>query len=182
MYNFTIQLTEEDYINYNITHFFNAPINKKNKFTMQYITPLIMALLSPLFALLLRRSTGVPPVFVYATFGIAIILYMVRFKHFIRATITKNIDKMKKSGKLPFDINSTLIFAQDEITGVSENGETKVYYSTLEKIDHDEHAFYIYYSAIQAFIIPFKVFENMKKQEEFKAFIQSIIDSNMNHQ
>lgn len=177
MYTFTIQLTEEDYIRFNVAHFFNSPMSKKNKFTMQYITPLLMLLLAPLAALFLHRSTGVPPVFVYAAFGIAILLYMIRFKNFINSTIKKNIQKMEKSGKLPFDKNSTLTFSQDQITDVSEKGETKIYYTALERIDQDDNAFYIYHSTIQAFIVPFRVFASLDEQSQFYSFIQSRIGS-----
>lgn len=179
MYQFTIELTEEDYINFNMTHYFNAPMNKKNKFIMQYITPLFMALLAPLFAMFLYKSSNVNPVIIYAAFGTGILLYLIRFKKFIRKTIKKNIDKMKKTGKLPFDVSSTLVFGPDVITSASPKSESMVYYSALERIDQDEHAFYVYYSTMQAFIVPFKVFASQEEQAQFKAFIQSKIDPNL---
>jgi hypothetical protein len=74
--------------------------------------------------------------------------------------LKRNIKSFKKSAKLPYGQNVTIHFDEDSFTETTVETETKVKYSSVEKIAFSNIALYIYVSSVQAFIIPYCVFEN----------------------
>jgi len=74
-------------------------------------------------------------------------------------------------GKLPYGRNTLIRFQAEYIFEMTDEAETKLKYKNIEKIIFGKDVIYIYTSAIQAFLIPFSVFETQEKRDEFCAFL-----------
>jgi len=72
--------------------------------------------------------------------------------------IKKNIGRIKKSGKLPYQSDITIFFEDDFFIETTEIGEGRVKYSAIERVIKAEKAIYIYTNAVQAMLLPFTVF------------------------
>jgi len=64
-----------------------------------------------------------------------------------------------------------LRFDENIITEITDKNENKIKYSIIEKIALGKAAVYIYIGALQAFIIPFWVFESEQQKVDFLDFI-----------
>ena len=84
---------------------------------------------------------------------------------------------MKKDGKLPYGQIGRIEFEQDYIHDITDENETKIKYTNVEKIAINNNYIYIYFNAIQAFLIPFHVFENNEQKEMFFSFINNKIET-----
>lgn len=69
-----------------------------------------------------------------------------------------------------------MIFDEEFIRDINPLAEIKTPYSGVEKIGVTEKAIYIYYSSIQAFIVPTACFENETEKQEFLTFLSSKVN------
>lgn len=81
------------------------------------------------------------------------------------------IKMIKKEGKLPYGKEVFARFDDQLFMETANGNESKIDYANIEKIAVGQKAIYIYIGAIQAFIIPFSVFEDEEKREEFLTFL-----------
>ena len=76
----------------------------------------------------------------------------------MRRNIKKNIMKMKSDGKLPYHEKASVEFLDDRIVETCEQGETVVKYSDIVNVYEEKGYIYIFYGAMQAFILPERCF------------------------
>lgn len=171
MYEFNIALGEDDYLLFNKYHFLNSAIGKKNLMTFKIIIPLIcytFVFLSNIF------NSDIQLVLIETiVMTILTILWIGNSKKILLNSMRKNIRKMKKVGKLPYNKDLILKFTDDIILEITPNSEYKTKYSVIEKIAVAEDAIYIYFSSVQAFIIPISVFSDENEKKKFLDFIMS---------
>ena len=79
--------------------------------------------------------------------------------------------RFKKVENLPYGQEVELEFEEDHFTEKLPGSESKSDYSRVIKIVTDKQAIYVYVSAIQALIIPFRVFENPSDRVNFLNFL-----------
>ncbi|MDE6970323.1 MAG: YcxB family protein [Eubacterium sp.] len=150
---FMIHLTDEDYIRFNIFYSNHSKAGKRAVNLARIAFPVLsLAVLTVFF------SAG-------AEFGKiavnAILLTAVSFLWFfyvpkiIEKSIRKNINKMKADGKLPFHEHAQIEFQDDKIVEKNDQEEVRVKYTDIEQICPTNEYLYIFYSAVQAFIIPY---------------------------
>lgn len=82
------------------------------------------------------------------------ILWICYSKKFILKSMKKGLKKMKKEGRLPYSNEAIVKFDDESIHEISLNTESKTKYSLVEKIAVTEKAIYIYFSSVQAYILP----------------------------
>lgn len=170
MFQFSYTLSENDYFEFNKYHAFNSPGSKKNMLLFRFGVPII----SVVCGLIAGTIVDEPVVtyYFYIAFGIVAILWLIFFKWLMVKQIKKNISRIKKSGKLPYQINVTISFEDDFFVETTENGEARVKYSAIERIIIAEKAIYIYTNAVQAILLPFTVFSDEQKYDDFIVFIE----------
>jgi len=178
LYQFEYNLGEKDYLDFNVFHNVKASENGSKKSIIIFFSAILVV-----FSLLFIRNHGLN----VATF-IAIVIFMVIITLFfllltflVKITRLNNtftvlilkwqIKSIKKTGKLPFGKENTLRFFEDFMMSIEDGTETKMKYTNIEKVAAGDNAIYIYFSAMQAFIIPFSVFSNEQERNEFYAFI-----------
>jgi hypothetical protein len=99
------------------------------------------------------------------------ILWIGFSKKIILKFMTIGIKKMKKEGRLPYSNEAILKFDDEYIHEITPNTENKTKYSLIEKIAVTEKAIYIYFSSVQAYILPVTAFSEEMDKIKFLEFI-----------
>ena len=66
-----------------------------------------------------------------------------------------------------------MLFEDEMIIDITTNVETKMKYLNLERIEYDNNLLYLFFSPLQAFILPLRIFTNSNERDELIAFIKS---------
>jgi hypothetical protein len=96
---------------------------------------------------------------------------MLFFNTLVRSRIRRSIQNLGGMGKVPYDQHVAVQFDEDMYDRRTETSETRNSYSTIERVCVGESAFYLYENALQAVIIPFRVFASDAEKEAFHQFI-----------
>ncbi len=174
MFEFKITLDDNDYLLFNQYHLFNSPIGKKTLMSFRFIVPLICFM----FVVIFYIADSDPQLILIEAILMTIIsiLWIVYIKKIFLNTMKKSIKKMKKDGRLPYSNEAILKFDEESIHEITPNTENKTKYSLIEKIAVTEKAIYIYFSSLQAYILPVTAFSEEMEKQEFLEFINRKAD------
>ena len=174
MFEFNIVLTEQDYIRFNQYHMTHSANGKKAILLLRLLMPIIS-----LCALLIFVVADADPTLILIeaiVLGLLSIFFIFYGKKILLKSVAKNISKLKKDGKLPFNQESTITFDETHILEKTDLNESKISYQIIEKIAETENAIYIYFSAMQAYIIPNTVFESNEHRKELLDFMYTKVN------
>ena len=171
MYQFEYTMDENDYFEFNKYHLFENPANKKRVLIRRLMVPLACVVIWLIFLLLgADFDTLSVLLFVYSVFSV---MWFLSYKYSLIFSLRRNIKAMKKQGKLPYSNEVIIQFNEDCFIETTSATETRTKYTNVEKVVLGKSAVYVYMGAIQAYIVPFSVFETEKQKEEFCAFIEN---------
>ena len=170
MYTFNYTLNEKDYLQFANYHYKNAPSQKRAILIVRLLASFLL-LASIVLILLSGGFTSIVHV-LGIIFAVAALL---GWGLIMRVAIKIQIRAMKKDGKAPYGEAAQVHFGEDDVHSVSESTETRAKYASLGRICEDGNAVYIYMNAIQAFVIPHRVFEDEAQKAEFLTFINDRI-------
>ncbi len=174
MFEFKIDLNDEDYLQFNYYHASNSPMGKRTLLYYRFQMYILSALCILVF--FIARADRLL-IFIEAIFlGIVSILWFIFSKRRYFGLIRKRILRMKREGKLPYHTHVILRFEEDEIHESTPEIELRVKYSLVEKIAVTEHGVYIYHSSMHAFLLPNTVFSGEEEKLKFLEFINSKAD------
>lgn len=159
---YKISLNDEDYLLFNIFYATHSTAGKRSLNTARMILP-VLAIVSVLIFFIAGAEPGLILTEAVLLFVLSA-AWCVYVPKIIEKNIRKNITKMKSDGKLPFHAESEIEFTDSMITEQSEQGEIHVNYNDIENIYIENGYLYIFYSAVQAFIIPFRCLGKEKEQ------------------
>ena len=170
-FKFNVNLTEQDYLDFNVFAATKTPHGKGSILR----TRLILTAIVVVATLLTWLSKGVGRTSIVFTVLSALILlyfqlYLVRR---MKNSLKSYINGLKKQGKLPYSPYSTMEFNDESIIETDENGVTERKYSVIEAISIDKNAVYVFIGAAQAFILPFSSFESREQMDAFIEFISA---------
>lgn len=170
MFEFRIRLNDNDYLLFNQYHLLNSPSGKK---TLLYFN-LIIPFSSFIFILLFGINKGSDFLLILTQvilLAILSIIWAMFSKKIALKFMASGIKKMKKEGKLPYSNELILRFDNENIHEITSNTENKVKYSMIEKIAVTDKAIYIYFSSVQAYILPLTAFSDEMEKAKFLEFI-----------
>ena len=169
MFTFYFQLTENDYIEYNLYHRYSIPAYREQVIMSKYIILIFLFSFGIAWGLLWKDATY------YILFGIASILWLALYRQsFVVNPIQKNIKLMKRVGKVPFDHDITMTFTEEKIESESHDAHMRASYSSIEKIVTGKNALYLYKSAIEAYIVPFRAFSGVVGSVVMKVLLNNL--------
>jgi len=173
MYQFKYTFSEHDYLEFCKFNAFNTPEGKKHMLRYRN-TFVIIFLFSGIAFGSIGAITNKPFLFYsyLIGFGILIVLWLIFFKRIMEIKIKRDIERLKQSGKLPYSSNVTICFKDDYIVKTSEDAESTVKYSAIERVLVTEKALYIYINATQAFVMPATLFYDVHKRDDFIKFLE----------
>ncbi len=170
LFQLNINLSEDDYLDFNKFHSFESMHGKKliNKTRIFFV--LAMIILAALFLLVMGLTTF------SITYAVLLLLftllYMVFFKKILTRNVKTQIKRLKKVGKLPFDPVSTLQFHEDKMVEITALQRTEQSYSIFERICVVENRYVLLYkSSVSAYILPVTQIEAQLNQKDFIDFL-----------
>ena len=166
MFEFKVSLDDVDYLRFNQYHLLNSPIGKKYLMSFRFIVPLICYVV---FVIFFIKDSDFQILLIIMT--VISILWVSFSKIIILKFMTIGIKKMKKEGRLPYSNEAILKFDDEYIHETTPNTENKTKYSLIEKIAVTEKAIYIYFSSVQAYILPVNAFSEEMERLKFLEFI-----------
>jgi hypothetical protein len=176
MYQFTNSVTEEDYLAFNEYHLLHSAQGKKALMTFRILTP-VLSLLAIVIFWIANVSQELLIAEIIALSLVSIIMAFFS-KNMLLKTIKNNLKRLKKDGKLPFSKETVITFDEERLHEKSIDAESSINYSSIEKIGEGDQAIYIYFSALQAFILPYRSFESDEQRHEFLSFLNTKCQTN----
>lgn len=169
MFEFKINLNDDDYLFFNQYHFENSPGGRKALMSFRLVVPCISFMFICMFIVL---ELGLGLILLEASLlAVLSVFWIVYSKKLILKSMRNGIKKMKKSGKLPYSDEALMKFDDEHIYETTSDSESKREYSSLEKISVTDKAVYIFFSSVQAYILPMSVFSDEAQKHKFLEFI-----------
>lgn len=148
---------------------YNSAANKKAILVLRLLVP---ALLVVMLALFHNSYQEVDDMKVTMIFYFAIsIIWALAIKPFLMLIMKININMTKNSGRLTLNDDISIQFNESFFIEIAKETDTKINYSSIEKVTKGNKAIYIYISSIQAFILPFSIFETVAQRDDFLMFV-----------
>ncbi len=169
MFEFKINLDDEDYLLFNQYHLLNSPSGKKSLMSFRFIIPFFCFMIIVIFCI---AGSDFELILIEAiVLTILSILWIGFSKKKLLKSMNKRIIKMKKEGRLPYSNEAILKFDDEKIHEITPNTENITKYLLIEKIAVTEKAIYIYFSSIQAYTLPVTAFFDEMEKLKFLEFI-----------
>lgn len=169
-YQFKIHLTEEDYAAFNYFTAFESSHGKKQVQRARMVMPLLSVVLIALLFLVCGFTAFT---ITYAVLlGVYSVLRTAFFRKILARNLRKQLQQMKKAGKLPYDPESTVEFHEHNILEITATQQTTLEYAAIERICviGAEYLF-LYRSSVGAFILPLAQIRAQAGVEELLTFL-----------
>ncbi len=171
MFELNYTLNENDYLDFNKHHTATSPSGKKQLLLYRAIAPIFLIAFYILYFYITKDFSNLPVTLIFII--VFSIIWVVFSKRTITSSLKKRIKALEKDGRLPYSPQGTLIFDDEFISDVNTTAQCKVAYSSVEKIFVTEKAIYIYFSAMQAYIVPKSCFKDENEEKSLINFIYS---------
>lgn len=151
-------LTEEDYLNFNMYHVRNSKVVTKALNMQRFLTPIIFIIA----ALVLSTFESLSFLGALIPFLIISILWVIFYPKYFYSYVIRNTKKMIREGKNENLLGDHhMILSEEGIIDTTSNRETKVTWSGIQMLSEDSHSFYLYTSSVSAYIVPKRELENV---------------------
>ena len=156
---YNIDLNDNDYIEFNYSYLKHSKIGKYSLLATRISFPIAMFVFV-LALLIIKIEIGL----VISVAAVAVLWWFI-VPVLMRRNIKKDIMKMKSDGKLLYHEKASVEFLDDRIVETCEQGETVVKYSDIVNVYEEKGYIYIFYGAMQAFILPERCFGDNEIRE-----------------
>ena len=161
------ELTEEDYINFNLYHIKHSKMGKRALTLQRFLSPLLFIIVAYLYAVI----GDLPFLPLFITFFVMSILWIIFYPKYFYGLIARNAKKMIKEGKNDGLLgNHQLKFMEDGLVDTSANKETKVTWAGITSIQEDDGYIFLYNSSVSAYILPKRELDHV---DDVRQYIQS---------
>lgn len=166
----TYTLTEDDYIKFNLYHTKQSETVQKNLFIQRIIGPILFIMFAIIFGLFSNLSL----IGLLITFSILSVLWYFFYPAYFYNLITRNVEKTIREGNNDTVLGQQqLIFKEDELVNLTLFGKTAVKWQGITELKEDEDYFYLYNSAVSAYIIPKRA---LRASDDVKVFLHEKIN------
>ena len=172
MFKFNVNITDNDYLDYNVfwmtrSHYGKKQITKLRIFIAVLIALYISAMLfSGSFASGTFLSSM--PLVIFLAF---LFIFMVKIMEW---TLKASIKSLRKKGKMGYSPTSVVEFLNETFIETTPENKTEQKYSSIERISLvDNKMIYIHVNNVMAYIIPVSCFESVEQYQSFLDFIKT---------
>lgn len=152
------ELTEEDYLHFNLFHVKQSKAAIKSLNIQRFLMPVFFIIAAFIFF----GIGDMPLVFPLIIFGLISTLWIVFYPKYFYRLIMRQSKKMLKEGKNDGLLGEQQITLSGEgIVYLTSNSESQVKWSGIKKIVEDRDFFYLYNSSISAYILPKRALSNV---------------------
>lgn len=169
-FKFNVNITQEDYIEFNKVVMTETPIGKKSS----KIEKIFFAILCCVLVLIaLTKNDFSVKGFVMAFCLIIAFVFvhcLTKPLNNIASNITvKSLTKIK--GKLPYSEHSILEFYDDVFVEITDDNKTETKYSAIENVFVNENLVVLFIDSMQAYIVPTRSFESIEQKNSLIEFL-----------
>lgn len=170
LFRLNINLTDEDYFQYNRFHALETPQGKQSIKKAHTIFVLTIVVLSAMI-LSLQGWTLSSKLYCLAI-GVWVIIYFATYKNTLDKNLRKQINRLKETGKLPFDPRSILEFHEDRLVEITDDTHTERRYVSIERVYvYKDSYIFLYKSSMGAYVLPLPQVRAQVNQEDFIRFL-----------
>lgn len=160
-------LTEEDYLNFNMFHLKNSKTATKSLNLQRFLTPLFLIAFGYIFSTI----TEIEFLSIFITFLIISTLWIIFYPKYFYSHVSRQTKKMIQEGKNGGLLGKHLLLMTEEgLIETTPNSETKVSWASVKEFVEDEDNFYLYNSGLSAIILPKR---DVADEEELRAYIHA---------
>lgn len=171
-FQFTVNLTDEDYLDYNLFWQFKSPYGKKQVIELRILLAIIVGLLA--FVALLEGDFTQEAFLDCIPYAIALVLLEIFFKRIFLWIFKGYIKSLNKKGKKGYSPFSTMEFYDDVFVEVTPENKTEAKYSAIERVSIvDCKVIYLHANNLLAYILPLSSFETRAQYDDFIQFIKT---------
>ncbi|GEK91235.1 YcxB family protein [Alkalibacterium kapii] len=158
------ELTEEDYLNFNIYHSRKSPSIKKKIFIQRIMGPIIF-MITPF---VVTNFSDIPLWYWLTIFIFMSIVWFIYYPKYVNWELKKGVEKMLEEGNNEnlFDRKS-LTITEEGLREVSSIGSSNVSWDKINSVDETKEYIYVYISSLSAHIIPKRAFNDPNEQKNF---------------
>ena len=169
--NIHYELTEEDYINFNLYHIKHSKMGKRSLLLQRIVTPFLYIIVAYLFSMI----GNLPFLPLFITFFIVSALWVIFYPKYFYRLIARNAKKMIKEGKNDDLLGKhQLKMTEEGLVDTTANKETKVTWTGITAIQEDDGYFFLYNSSVSAYILPKRELDHV---DVVRQYIQSRVTS-----
>ena len=166
IYTFEYALDEDAYAEYSLYSSYSKPEIRRQATAQKYLSVLFYVAIGVYGNFVVRDWL------LTVTFLLLAVYVMITYRMSIRKNIRRSIQRMKNTGKLPFESNEAMHFTDRELVCVAEENTSITKYTAIERIVVGKNALYLYKNAISAYILPKKAIRGVTPE----AFLQWILE------
>lgn len=145
------ELTEDDYIRFNLSHIKRSKTGKRMLLLQRIIGPIIFLGAYFVLAMWLQETDW----WLYGIYGIASILWFLfypkYFERHVRKQTRRLIDERSNEGMIG---PHTMDLDENGLRDLNEFGETRVSWAGIKEVVEENDYVYLYNSSISAYILP----------------------------
>lgn len=158
-------LTEDDYLNFNLFHTKHSKVVKKSLLIQRLMGPVIFIAFSYLFSIF----ADLPFIGLFVTFSIISVLWYIFYPAYFYKLIIRNVKKAMNEGDNGGLLGKRqMILNEEGIIDVNSSSKTESNWQAIKDIKEDENNFFLYNSAVSAYIIPKR---DLKQIDELRSYL-----------
>lgn len=175
-FSFNVNLTDEDYLEYNKFCIVRSPYGKKQITTFRTTIAVIFSVF--ILISLLCGGFSLDSFIKIVPLLILLIVFELCITRFFAFSIKSQIKVSKKSGKLAYSPSSVIEFYDDKLIETTADNKVEQQYSAIERISIvDNKMIYIQVNNAMAFILPISCFESKEQFNSFFEFTRTKFDN-----
>ena len=175
---FNINLSDKDYLDYNIFWMLKSPYGKKQITSSRIMMTVLFGIVALIALFVAGFSTasliGLTPI------TVVFLIIQLTFNRFLIQSIKSNIKSLKNNGKMAYYPISQIEFNEDCFTETTPDNKIEQKYSSVERVSViGGDMVYIHVNNVMAYILPSSCFKSKEQLDDFLAFIKtkcSVID------
>ena len=176
MFKFNVNLTDNDYLEYNKFWNFRSHYGKHQLITMRIVLAVVIGIF--MIAVLIMNGFSTDGFIGIIPLAILLALMEIFLKRYVTYTLKAQLNSLKKKGKVAYSPVSTLEFYDDYLVEITESNKTEQKYSSIERVSVVRgRAVYLHVNSLMAYILPISAFDNKEQFDSFIEFFNSKIKS-----
>lgn len=174
MFKFNVNLTDDDYLEYNKFWNFRSHYGKGQIISMRIMLAIMVCVFIVLTLVINGFSTGT--LIGVITLVAFLVVMELLLKKYITFTLKANLKNLKKKGKVAYSPSATMEFFEETFTEVTDNVKTEQKYSSVERVSVVRgKAIYLHVNSLASYILPLSAFDNKEQFDSFVEFLNSKI-------
>ena len=169
---FNINLSDKDYLDYNVFWMLKSPYGKKQITSSRIMITVFFGIIA-LIALFINDFSaealiGLIPI------AVVFLIIQLSLNYFLVQSVKGNIKALKKSGKMAYSPVAQIEFNEGGFVETTPDNKTEQKYSAVERVSViNGDTVYIHVNNVMAYILPATCFESMEQLDCFLAFIKT---------